>query len=67
MPAKKKNKMVLVKVNDVKDAELDATIDRALEALFGEAKPIETVPPKDTKSVEEKQKSSKTPTEKNND
>ena len=67
MPDKKKNKMVLVKVNDVKEAELDATIDRALDALFGEAKPIETVPPKDTKSVEENQKSNKTTAEKNND
>ena len=54
MPDKKKNKMVLVKVSDVNEAELDATIDRALDALFGEDKPIEVSLQKDAKSSPKK-------------
>ena len=54
MSDKKKNKMVLVKINDVDDAELDATIDKALDVLFGEDKPIEVSRQKDTKSSPKK-------------
>jgi hypothetical protein len=37
MAAKKKNKLTLVKVNDLSDDQLDEAIDKALDALFGES------------------------------
>ena len=59
MAEHKKNKMVLVKVSDLDDQELDAAIDKVLDTLFGadkEAIPIETAKPKPSKTSTQKPK-----------
>ena len=59
MAEHKKNKMVLVKVSDLDDQELDAAIDKALDTLFGtdkEAEPIKTAKPKPGKTSTQKPK-----------
>jgi hypothetical protein len=65
MAERKKNKMVLVKVSDLNDQELDAAIDKALDTLFGvekEAEPIRTSKPKSGKTSTQKPRT--TPTRK---
>ena len=59
MADKRKGKGVLVKVNGLDDDELDATLDKALDFLFGdtEDKPIK---PAKTKAVNPSSDKSKT-------
>ncbi len=60
MADKRKGKGVLVKVNDLSEDELDATLTKALDILFGDAED-EPIMPAKTKAVFPSSHKRKTP------